>query len=69
MGPKGRLCHGEVINHDQRVHQPLQLAVDEAEGLKACAPGRLLTLLRPDDCGFVCVALNCVLSGHMRLLS
>ena len=68
MGSEGRLGHGEVIDHDQRVHQTVELAMGEAERFEARAPGHLLPVLDRGDRGAGVVGLKSVMCGHVRLL-
>ena len=68
MGSEGRLGHGEVIDHDQRVHQTVQLAMGEAERFEARAPGHLLPVLDRGDRGAGVARSKSGLLGHVRLL-
>ena len=65
---EGGLGHGEVVRHDQRVHQPVELAMELAERFKARTPGHRLSVLDRGDWGAGSVSWVPLLRGHVFLL-
>jgi hypothetical protein len=67
MCPEGGLRHGEVIHHDQRVHQPPEVCMLIALGLKAVAnPERTTVALGMGFAGDACELVD-MLRVHVSL--